>query len=59
MKLTIASVLFTLLIVSLGLNAGLISGNVKIGTKEQLQEVAYNDNQRALMDALVDDTNGN
>lgn len=53
MKLTIASVLFTLLIISLSLNAGLITGHVRIGSPEKMQEMAYNDNQRALMNALV------
>lgn len=53
MKLTIASVLFTLLIISLALNAGLVTGHVRIGSPEKMREMAYNDSQRALMDALI------
>ncbi len=46
-------VILTLLFISLSLNAGLITGYVRIGSPEKMQEMAYNDTQRALMDALV------
>jgi hypothetical protein len=53
MKLALASMALTLLIVSLALNVGLISGVVRIASPEQHVEMAYSDSQRALMDALV------
>lgn len=55
MKLTLLSTLFTLLTVSAALNVGLITGHIRIGSPEKLQEMAYTDSQRAMMAALVED----
>lgn len=48
-------VVITLFLVSAILNAGLIMGYIKVGSPEKLAEVAYNDTQRAMMSALVED----
>ncbi len=45
----------TLFIVSLIVNIGLVTGWVRIASPEQHQEMAYNDTQRELMQALVED----
>ena len=47
--------LFILLLVSVALNVGLISGYVRIGSPQSFEQMAYTDNQRALMSALVED----
>ncbi len=43
----------TLFIVSVLLNIGLITGYVKIGSPEKLQETAYFDDQRERLTALM------
>lgn len=58
MKLTVISTLFTLLLISAALNAGLITGYVRIGSPEKFERMAVEDSQRALLTALVEDTNG-
>ena len=45
----------TLFIVSLIVNIGLVTGWVRIASPEQHQEMAYNDTQRELMQALVEE----
>lgn len=50
-------VLFVLLLVSTIMNAGLISGWVRIGSPEEATQTAYIDSQRDLMTALIDKEN--